>query len=457
MMHSPLFSFLALGSLFIISAYSSSITFNPTDTNFTETLCTTLAFRFYQCDWTVIFTATDLPQPTIDDDVLLDPSATRNRFQINITTNNVIVNSLVVSTNADVLVTSGGILTTINNAASVEGRYFNVAGVLNVQGTFTAVGDLNIIPGGTATVHTLSAQTGSEVNIGSTLAPANRTAALIIRAGQASFSTGSLSLYANTLLQITEGARVSISSFNDGNGGSIFDVKGEIRLQNASSSLVLEDEGYFTMGDDSILNLVGQGTSLTAIRVINNGGVIQGNGQINGDVINNDSIMPVGSLSIVGNFEHAGIYHCRVASRDLFSKIVVSGSITGNGTLNIILEGTYVPVIGQNFTILSCNMTSSIRFSSITYNDETKGRFLVSYLTKETVITFIGAPNQSTTSAMMTSSSSPSSSTTSTSTSSNTGVSSSTSTSGRTPSNATKLYATYYISCMLLIGIVAFV
>ena len=114
--------------------------------------------------------------------------------------------------------------------------------------------------------------------------------------------------------------------------------------------------------------------SLTSPSItIQTGGMLKGSGVLIGNVLNGGTLAPgnsPGTLTINGNFIQGptGIYNVQIASAQNYSRLVVTGSASLNGTLRLTLASGYQPAPGQSFTVLTAAKGISGTFHTISSN-----------------------------------------------------------------------------------------
>ena len=120
--------------------------------------------------------------------------------------------------------------------------------------------------------------------------------------------------------------------------------------------------------------VIGAGAALAAGGVVNLlGGTLSGSGVINGDVINSGEIDPgmdgtAGILTIHGNYTQtaAGVLNIGIGgtAADEYDQLVVTGSVSLDGTLNVCLIGGFTPMTGDSFQIVTSGMALSGSFAT---------------------------------------------------------------------------------------------
>jgi autotransporter-associated beta strand protein len=141
-------------------------------------------------------------------------------------------------------------------------------------------------------------------------------------------------------------------------------------------------------------NTSGSGTGSGPVTV-NSGGKLSGNGTIAGDVINNGIVAPgdsPGTLHVGGNFSQGsgGTLEIEIASLFSFDQLVVSGTATLGGTLDVSLDG-YTGHAGDMFTILSSSGLSG-NFLNLDLPQLSDGLFFTERVTQNDVLLTVNGP-----------------------------------------------------------------
>jgi hypothetical protein len=121
--------------------------------------------------------------------------------------------------------------------------------------------------------------------------------------------------------------------------------------------------------------------TLAAANISMNGGILNGDGTIIGNLTNAAVVIPgdpTGTLSIQGDYTQtaAGSLDIKIVGPGAYSSLAVSGTATVAGALNIFLTAGYNPAVGDSFTILSFG-TLSGNFASENGLNLGNGVFLV--------------------------------------------------------------------------------
>jgi hypothetical protein len=115
-------------------------------------------------------------------------------------------------------------------------------------------------------------------------------------------------------------------------------------------------------------------SSLTSPLVtVQAGGLLKGSGVIIGNVVNVGTLSPgnsPGTLSITGNYTQgaAGTYNVQIFSPQNYSRLVVSGHASLDGTLHLTLASGFKLRPGDTFTVLSAGQGISGTFRTISSN-----------------------------------------------------------------------------------------
>jgi hypothetical protein len=101
---------------------------------------------------------------------------------------------------------------------------------------------------------------------------------------------------------------------------------------------------------------------------VNTNATLTGTGQINSNVISSGTVSPgqsTGTLSISGTYTHkaSAKLTVEIAGSTAFDKLVISGTASLSGTLNIVTNG-YTPRAGETFTVLTASSLSGT-FSNV--------------------------------------------------------------------------------------------
>jgi hypothetical protein len=120
--------------------------------------------------------------------------------------------------------------------------------------------------------------------------------------------------------------------------------------------------------------VIGAGATLAAGGVVNLlGGTLSGSGVVNGNVINSGEIDlgmdgTAGTLTIHGNYTQTAVGVLNIGIGGTagaeYDQLVVSGSVSLDGTLNVFLIGGFTPTTGDSFQIVTSGMALSGSFAT---------------------------------------------------------------------------------------------
>jgi outer membrane autotransporter protein len=313
--------------------------------------------------------------------------------------------------NGGTLALSGaGTLGNTANALTVN------AGTLDLGGTALTTGAVNLggdgmINNGTltgtsytstgGTVGVVLAGTGAFTNTSgtTTLTGVNTyTGGTTVIAGTLVAST--LTLPVDQDVDLSVGSTLVLDEAVDGSfGGTVTGTgtiekqgAGSLMLANSTDSAIDLQAGSFVLTDNSV------GDTTVA-----SGAFLRGNGTINGSLFNNGTVSPgnsPGTIIVAGSFTQGsgGTFVVEIASDVLFDKLIVTGSATLDGTLDISVLGAYNPD-GKSFEIIQAAGGVNGQFAS---DNSAALESTVIYGANNVVITFdqlafatfAGTPNQ---------------------------------------------------------------
>jgi autotransporter-associated beta strand protein len=192
---------------------------------------------------------------------------------------------------------------------------------------------------------------------------------------------------ANTV-QLFSGSAIhgDLSLGNNSGSQLIFDGSGNQLLSQAvtgnitnAGSLTKQGTGTWTVDEalaapvsvDVVAGKLEVNSKLTSSSVtVQNGATINGSGIITGNLTAFGTISPghsPGTLTLNGNYTQgpSGLLNIAIASPTNFSRLVVSGHANLNGTLQLNLQGGFVPANGSEFTILTAGKGISGVFRNV--------------------------------------------------------------------------------------------
>ena len=291
---------------------------------------------------------------------------------------------LVLANGADTTTFSSG---TIHNAGTIQqtaNHTLTISSALDNTGTVEVdAGTLNLT--GTVTQYSASSLTGGTWNMVN---------------GTLNFPTGS------NFTTITSGASVTFSgalaNFNRLSlaSSSLTTIQGSLSLLGValSTAAALSNSGTFTVGTGSTATITGAYTqsagttqvdgtlnsSTTTVTV--NGGTLKGTGTVGANVTSHGTVAPgdsPGILHINGNFTQASdgtlsleVQGTNPATPD-YDQLLISGTATLGGTLNVTLLGGFVPELGDQFTTMTYSSRSG-DFGTINLPPTVGGRQVLS-------------------------------------------------------------------------------
>ncbi|HEY6764665.1 MAG TPA: hypothetical protein VI386_07830 [Candidatus Sulfotelmatobacter sp.] len=291
-------------------------------------------------------------------------------------------------------ITSTGVLTT--TATFAQPGAFSMAGALNLlPKTSFSVGSLAQIVSGSLTAGQWVFD--SNFNITGTPVTITSNSAVLTLSGGTFFNTAN-NTNAMTTLAVN---------------------KNQLRILNFAKLATkgnLTNSGTMTIAKGCGLTIGGTGTSytqtggktthdgmLTGTVKVNNGsflgaGSITGNVTVGGAKVG--ALLSVGDTGLAAQIKITGSY-TQTANGKLstgiggttaitqYSQLKVTGAATLNGTLAAPLLGTFVPTIGQTFTVLTAGSVSGV-FSNTTIPINSSEKFAVSYTANSVILTVTG-------------------------------------------------------------------
>ncbi|MCP9861360.1 hypothetical protein KBZ33_20280, partial [Cyanobium sp. Cruz-8D1] len=132
----------------------------------------------------------------------------------------------------------------------------------------------------------------------------------------------------------------------------------------------LQSAGKTIIQEDTLLTLA------SGTQFLLDGGLLTGNGTINGSIRNSSIINPgvsIGSLVISGNFLQTGtgMTNIEIGGTSNFDSLQISGEASLDGLINILLVNGFVPKLDDSFKIANFTSISavSLSFSGLRIND----------------------------------------------------------------------------------------
>ena len=201
-------------------------------------------------------------------------------------------------------------------------------------------------------------------------------------AGPASFSnsTNTAQLFSGSTIHgdLNLGGNSGTQLIFDGGGNQLLSQAVTGNIRNAGS---LTKQGTGTWTVDKALaapvsvNVVAgklevNSTLSSSSVTVQNGATLSGSGIINGNLTMFGAISPgnsPGTLALNGNYTQgsAGLLNIAIASPTNYSRLAVSGHATLGGTLQLNLQGGFIPTNGNQFTILTTGQGISGQFRNV--------------------------------------------------------------------------------------------
>jgi hypothetical protein len=302
--------------------------------------------------------------------------------------------------------TTTGTSALANLSSIVAGGVLTTTATFAQPGAFSMAGALNLLPKTTFSVGSLA-----QIN-----------AAGALTAGQWVFDSN-FNITGTPVSIKTNSAVVTLSGgtfYNTANKSNAMATltanKNELRIMNAAKFTTtgsLTNSGTLSVAKGCALTIGGTGTSytqtggktthdgvLTGAVSINSGSFL-GAGSITGKVsvggMKVGSLLSVGDAGLAGQIKITGSYFQTVNGKlstaiggttaiTQYSQLKVVGAATLNGTLAAPLIGSFVPTVGQTFTVLSASSITGT-FSNTTIAINSSEFFAVSYTATGVVLT----------------------------------------------------------------------
>jgi autotransporter-associated beta strand protein len=228
--------------------------------------------------------------------------------------------------------------------------------------------------------------------------------------GGTTVSAGTLSgdvaaLPANQNVAIASGATLDFRQTADATFGGVLSGTGLVTKQGAGT-LTLSAANTVALNLLAGSLFLASGSTVGTVSV-SPGATFGGIGNVSGNFFNNGILSPgfsPGLIAVAGNFGQGpgGTLIMEIASPVSFDQLVITGTATLDGTLQIDLLGGYVPDHNQSFTILTAAGGRTGSFSSVTgtgaalspnvtYNSND---VMLVFFTQLPFASFAGTPNQ---------------------------------------------------------------
>ena len=252
---------------------------------------------------------------------------------------------------------------------------------ISMNGTFQIVGNSLVytLAGGSASGSSISSATvptwatfnvtGSTSTIGfsntvNALNFTNNGNLAIQSNGQLVVSSGTMAVQSGSSV-VSGGNLTTPGNFNKSGAGEL-DVQSNMSVNGTASV----DQGLLSVNGNLLANNV----------AVNPGGTLGGNGTIYCNVNVQGNLSPgnsPGTLTIAGNLvlSSASATNIEIASLTSFDRIIVGGTATLSGTVNIIPYGGNTLAYGQQYNIIQAGSITG-DFASITAPETFRGRFL---------------------------------------------------------------------------------
>jgi hypothetical protein len=241
----------------------------------------------------------------------------------------------------------------------------------------------------------------------------------IINAGTASwFGTGSIYFVPGSQFTNQPGAVFLVEGSSDLTGMGTFQNQGLFQMDETPSTLIRIDITFASSGQldlqSGTISLarplatagiisVGAGGTLSSQSpiTIQPGGLLEGEGTIQADVVNGGDICPggdslAGTLTITGNYTQTatGTLNIKIGgpAEEDYDHLVVQGTVNldaGGATLNVNLVAGFNPEVGQSFAVLTFSSLTG-QFATINLPSFDGGQFDTQYL--DTSLTLVAVP-----------------------------------------------------------------
>jgi len=293
---------------------------------------------------------------------------------------------------AAAVTTSGGATITNEAGATISGigqlgiKGLNGPATISNSGTISGAADgIDLAGGGSVTNNAGGVITG-------TSGPAILSSGASTKISNAGTINGNVNLgnFANTV-QLFSGGRIN-GNLNLGTSAAsnlILDGAGEQTFSQAvtgttsnAGSLTKQGSGNWILdvamnapvSTNILAGVLTVNSSLTSPEVtVQTGGMLKGSGVLIGNVVNLGTISPgnsPGTLTITGNFTQgsAGTYNVQIFSLQDYSRLIISGHASLDGTLHLTLASGFQLTPGEKFTVLTAGQGISGTFRTVSSN-----------------------------------------------------------------------------------------
>lgn len=250
-----------------------------------------------------------------------------------------------------------------NATVSGSGSSWSVAGNLIIGGG--AAGTLKLDNGGTVTATLAAVFANGYLNLG---ANPVLNAPLTFYGGAIQFVDVSNTSFPNDITLGSQGVQVSVYTYGHpsilsgsltGSGGLVKGGSGNIGL----GTLTLTGNSTYTAATTVNAGTLSVNGSISSPVTVNNGATLGGNGAVGSVTINSGGILAPGNspgkLTINGNYTQnsGGILNIEIGGSTPgtggYDQLVVTGTASLNGTLNLSLVNGYRPAVGDTFNIIA--------------------------------------------------------------------------------------------------------
>jgi hypothetical protein len=176
----------------------------------------------------------------------------------------------------------------------------------------------------------------------------------------ASISAGNTSFQAvNPGSQINLAGLTSFTGAVAGPNGNILDARqgGTITLESGTTAV-----------SNVLVRLDPTGTLTAGILQLSSGSLLTGSGTLSANLINDGDVQLASVLTVTGDYTQtaAGILDIAIGGtgRGQYGQLAVSGSVSLDGTVNVLLTGGFTPATGDNFQIVTSSMPLSGVFAT---------------------------------------------------------------------------------------------